>query len=150
MLIKVIVSLVVLVAIGAIGFTLLGEGVFQTIPEARAQSIIQEATEVEEAMEIYALQNDGVVDIGDPTLNQTTLHFVKQAELLKDWAGSDFDVALDPWLINEGDQTVERVVENEEICQIINHIRAGEPKDAEVFACNTPEGEAQFCCFTSA
>jgi hypothetical protein len=147
--VKVITALVVFIAIGALGFTLLGEGVFTTVPQAQAQAIINEATDVEDAMEIYAMNNDGVVDIGDPTLGQTTLHFVKEVKLLKAWAGDEFDVSTDPWEFNENDKAVERVVANEEVCQMINHMRGNEAPDAEVYACDTPEGENQYCCASS-
>ena len=53
MLVKVIVTLVILIAIGALGFTLLGEGVFSSVDRAAAANFAEDARDLDQMIEIY-------------------------------------------------------------------------------------------------
>lgn len=165
MLLKIVIGLLLTIIVGALSFSQIGDGVFKFIPQSDAQRIIEESTSVEEALDMYALKNDGRVDIGDPTLcengvdtvesgkcetGQKTLHFIRQDELLKLHVGTEFDRASDPWRMNEESGTIERVVASEESCKEINHIRLGTSTDEDVPECGTAEGDEVYCCVSDA
>tara|TARA_R110001583_G_scaffold4718_1_gene26848 strand:+ start:8222 stop:8731 length:510 start_codon:yes stop_codon:yes gene_type:complete len=165
MIIKVIMALVLTVAVGMIGLSELGVGVFKFMPQSEAQAIIEEGQSVEEGMDLYSLKNDGVVLIGDPSVcpdgigavrdengvgdcdeGQKTLHYVREAKLLKEYVGKGLDDESDPWRIDVDSSTLERVVSNEQSCREINNIKQGTSVTEPVPSCDSPEGEASFCC----
>jgi len=164
MILKIVISLLLTILVGGFGLSQLGGGIFKFLPQSDAQEIIEEATSVEEAMDLYALKNGGVVDIGDPTVcpdgigsvaggdcatGQQTLHYVREAKLLKNYVGKGLDSEADQWRMDPETGTIERVVSSEASCKEINNIRSGTPTSEDVPACDTPEGDAVFCCVSS-
>jgi len=165
---KIVIGLLLTIIISGFGLSQVGDGIFSFLPQSDAQQIIEEANSVEEALDLYSLENGGVVDIGDPllcepdvngvtatvasgacTVGQRTLHYVREAKLLKNYVGREFDTDVDPWRMDEGTATIERVVASEESCKEINNIRLGTPMNEDVPSCGTPEGDAVFCCVSN-
>ena len=166
MLLKIVLVLLLTITISVLGLSEIGMGVFKFIPQSEAQAVIEEGISVEEGLDLYALENGGTVDIGDPNIceddptyltsvvngdctaleGQKTLHYVREARLLKGYVGAGLDDAQDPWRLNETTNTLERVISSEESCREINSIKLGTPVTDPVPACNTPAGDAVYCC----
>lgn len=158
------VALVLTVSVGVLGLSEVGLGVLKFIPQSEAQAVIEEGNSVEEGLDLYSLENGGTVDIGDPNIcaddptfqtsvingdcteGQKTLHYVREAKLLKGYVGKGLDDERDPWRINKTTNTLERVVSSEQSCREINNIRLGTPIAEPTPSCDTPAGDAVFCC----
>jgi hypothetical protein len=169
MIIKIVLALLLTVAVGLLGLSEIGFGVFKFLPQSEAQAVIEEGNSVEEAIDLYALENDGQVLTGDPNLceddptyqttveqgdcapedGQKTLHYIRESKLLKNYVGKAFDDINDPWRLNETTKTLERVVSGVESCREINNIRLGTPLTEPVPTCGTPEGDNSFCCVSN-
>jgi len=139
MIIKSIVGLVLVLAMGVLGITFLGDGIFEFNDKAKAEAVIDEARDVERAMRVYALEHDGRVDLGDVTAGENLLKYLKEEGLLKQHVG---DVPAEEWRLNDSTQILEKLVKSEEECKYINNIISGTPLTDAVPTCGTA-----YCCF---
>jgi hypothetical protein len=141
---KSIIAMMLILAMGALGASFLGEGIFNFNGKAKAEKTIEEARTVERAMKIYALENDGRVDLGDTAIGEELLKYIKEDKLVKKNVGSG---PSEQWRLNPGTNILEKVVKTETECSYINNIKQGTPIDTPVPTCGTPEGDEAYCCY---
>lgn len=142
--IKPIIGMVLIFALGVLGVSFLGEGIFTFNAKAKAEKTIEEARSVERAMTIYAMENDGRVDLGDIAIGEDLLKYIKEDKLIKKHIG---DGPSEQWRLNPGTNILEKIVKTESECAYINNIKQGTPIETPVPTCGTPTGDEAFCCY---
>jgi hypothetical protein len=142
--IKSIIAIMLILAMGILGATFLGDGVLTFNSKAKAETTIEEARNVERAMKIYAMENNGRVDLGDIDLGEDVLKYIKDDELIKKHVGSG---DAGQWRLNPGTNILEKIIKSESECSYINNIKSGTPLEDPVPTCGTPDGDEAYCCF---
>lgn len=144
MLVKVIVTLVILIAIGALGFTLLGEGVFNSVDRAAAAGFAEDSRDLDQMIEIYEALEGGAsaFDGADnaSAVPDTTATLVELNDFLTSDAGQNVldarfsEVEYD--LVQEGAEyyIVSLGLISDETCQAANDIFTGQRAAATTFA----------------
>ncbi len=128
----------------------LGEGYFEFNAKGKAEDALDEMREVEAAMDAYAADNDGQVNLGDPTNaleNNDLFYYLKEKDLLRLYVGKETNV-INEWTVSDDDdQVIQGVVKSSKVCKYINRSVNQRSVDLSTPNCGTPEAEGLACCF---
>jgi hypothetical protein len=146
--IKPIIYLVlVIIVAGTVGLSYTDEGFFTFKSKAKAEAIIAEAKDINRASEAYSAGfGDGTVDYGDLTLGEDLFLYLKDKELLVKRAGISDSGNIVGWRIAEDGETLQGVVENDQICRYINLTAHERRLSEDTPECETLEAEGLSCC----
>lgn len=145
---KPIISLILLIAIGTLGAIAWGDGVLDFRVQAKAGQALNEAQDIQEAMDAYAFKyGEGDVDFGDVTAGEDLLKYLKYYNLIKSDVGTDDTKSqVERWVYDEPNNQILGVIANERTCLYMNSIRSKKPIATLVPECGSVEAEALPCC----
>lgn len=147
--IKWIVTILLAIAVGVLGVaSLSGDGFLGFTSKAKAEQALDEARNVETAMDTYAITyGEGKVDFGDTTQGEDLLKYLKHYKLVQEKVGTENNRSgVDRWVYDQANNQVLGVVQSGDTCRYMNSIRSSSPLQDAVPECGSVEAESAFCC----
>lgn len=145
---KPIVTLVLLIALGGLGYAAVSSGILDFRVQAQAGQVLNEAKDIEDAMDAYAFKyGDGKVDFGDVANGEDLLKYLKHYNLIKKNVGTDETKSqVEKWVYDEDNKQMLGVIASQRTCLYMNSIKSKQQIANQVPECGTVEAEGLPCC----